>query len=75
MFLISILHIFEANLEYSYTHCEKYPSKLDISRSLMWIFEVNLEYSYTRCEKYPSKLDISRSFITIFALLNFTKEI
>ena len=48
------------------TRCEKYSSKLDISRSFIIIFEGNLEYTFTRCEKYSSKLDISRSFIRIF---------
>ena len=50
------------------TRCEKYSSKLDISRSFLRIFEINLEDTFTRCEKYSSKLDISRSFLRIFAI-------
>ena len=50
----------------TFTRLEKYPIKLDISRSFIRIFEQNLEDTFTRLEKYPSKLDISRSFIRIF---------
>ena len=32
---------FGENLEYTFARCEKYSSKLDISRSLIRIFEVN----------------------------------
>jgi hypothetical protein len=45
---------------------KKYPSKLDISRSLIRIFELKLQDTHARCEKYPSKLGISRSLIRIF---------
>ena len=48
------------------TRCEKYSSKLDISRSLMRIFEKSLEKTFARCKKYSSKLDISRSLMRIF---------
>ena len=47
--------------------CEKYPSKLDISRSLIRIFTFGLDAA-VRCEKYSSKLDISRSLIRIFEI-------
>jgi hypothetical protein len=53
-------------LEDTFTRCEKYPSKLDISRSFIRTFEIELEGTSTRCKKYPSKLDISRSFIRTF---------
>ena len=55
-----------ANLEYTCARCEKYSSKLDISRSPFTLFEVDLEYTCARCEKYSSKLDISRSLMRIF---------
>ena len=59
--------IFAVNSEYTSACCDKYSSKLDISRSLMRIFDVNLEYTSARGDKYSSKLDISRSLIRIFA--------
>ena len=58
------------NLQDTFARCEKYSSKLDISRSLIRIFEINLQDTFARCEKYSSKLDISRSLIRIFACMN-----
>ena len=65
-FYSNFFYTFEVKLEDTSTRYEKYPSKLDISRSFIRIFELKLEDTSTRCEKYPSKLDISRSFIRIF---------
>ena len=66
------LRIFEINLENTFARCEKYSSRLDISRSLIAIFEINLENTFARCEKYSSELDISRSLIRIFANMKRT---
>ena len=38
--------IFEVNLLDTFTRCEKYPSKLDISRSLIRIFELKLQETF-----------------------------
>ena len=50
--ITQVLTIF---IEYTFARCEKYSSKLDISRSLIRIF---IEYTFARCEKYSSKLHI-----------------
>ena len=38
-----IFTIFEGKLEYTFARCEKYSSKLDISRSLIRIFAANYQ--------------------------------
>ena len=38
--------IFEVNLLDTFTRCEKYPSKLDISRSFIRIFAINENEEY-----------------------------
>ena len=66
--LSAIFRIFELKFENTFVRCEKYSSKLDISRSLIRIFELKFENTFVRCEKYSSMLDISRSLIRIFEL-------
>ena len=67
---ISLVYcIFMVNHEDTFTRCNKYSSKLDISRSFLRIFMVIHEDTFTRCNKYSSKLDISRSFLRIFAII------
>ena len=65
--LSAIFRIFELKFENTYVRCEKYSSKLDISRSLIRIFELSSKILSLVGRKYSSSLIFFHSFIRIFA--------